>query len=54
MMDFKSLPNPKLDKIFYLLKRLLNLILNLFYFPFSGSENQEDFTNRIYLFIEKK
>jgi ubiquinone/menaquinone biosynthesis C-methylase UbiE len=54
MMDIKSLPNPKLDKIFYLLKRLLNLILNLFYFPFSGSENQEDFTNRIYLFIEKK
>lgn len=53
MMDIKSLPHPKLDKIFYLLKRLLNLILNLFYFPFSGSESQEDFTNRIYLFIEK-
>jgi len=54
MMDIKSLPNPKLDKLFYLFKRLLNLILNLFYFPFSGSESQEDFTNRIYLFIEKK
>ncbi len=53
MMDIKSLPNPKLDKIFYLTKKLLNLILNLFYFPFSGSESQENFTNRIYLFIEK-
>ncbi len=53
-MDIKSLPNPKLDKIFYLTKRLLNLILNLFYFPFSGSKKQKKFTNRIYLFIEKQ
>jgi len=53
LLDAKSLPNPKLDKLFYLIKRLLNLVLNLFYFPFSGSESQENFTNRIYLFIEK-
>ena len=52
-LDLKSLKNSKLDKLFYFSKRLLNLILNLFYFPFSGSEKQEDFTNRIYLFIEK-
>ena len=51
MMDIKSLPNPKLDKLFYLFKKTLNLILNLFYFPFSGSESQEDFTNRIYIFV---
>ncbi|MCJ7804813.1 class I SAM-dependent methyltransferase, partial [Patescibacteria group bacterium] len=52
--DLKSFKNPKLDKFIYFLKRSLNVILNLFYFPFSGSEKPEKFTNRIYLFIEKK
>jgi len=51
--DLKSFKNPKLDKLLYFLKRSLNVILNLFYFPFSSSKKQKKFTNRIYLFIEK-
>lgn len=52
-MDVTSLKNSKLDKIFYLGKRLFNLILNLFYFPFIKLSAKEDTANRVYLFIEK-
>jgi hypothetical protein len=52
-LDLKSFKNPKLNKLFYFFKRGLNTILNLFYFPFSGSQKKKEFTNRIYLFIEK-
>ena len=51
--NLKSFKNSKLDKFLYFLKRSLNVILNLFYFPFSGSKKPKKFTNRIYLFIEK-
>ena len=53
-MDVTSLKNSKLDKIFYLGKRLFNLILNLFYFPFIKLLSKEENANRVYLFIEKK
>jgi SAM-dependent methyltransferase len=52
-LDLKSFESPKLDKLFYFFKRSLNTILNLFYFPFSGSQKPKEFTNRIYLFVEK-
>ena len=53
-MDATSFKNPYFDKFFYFLKRLINLFLNLFYFPFCQSKEPKFFTNRIYLFIEKK
>lgn len=52
-MDATSFKNPYFDKVFYFLKRLINLFLNLFYFPFCQSKEPKFFTNRIYLFIEK-
>jgi ubiquinone/menaquinone biosynthesis C-methylase UbiE len=52
-LDLISLSKPKLDKIFYLLKRSLNILLNLFYFPFAISKREGEFTNRVYFFIKK-
>jgi len=52
-LDLISLSKPKLDKIFYLLKRSLNILLNLFYFPFAISKRESEFTNRVYFFIKK-
>lgn len=52
-MNVTSLKNPKLNKIFYLGKRLFGLILNLFYFPFIKLSSAKT-ANRVYLFIEKK
>jgi hypothetical protein len=52
-MDVISLKNPYADKLFYFFKRLTNIILNIFYFPFCRSDKTRFFTNRIYLLIEK-
>jgi hypothetical protein len=52
-MDVTSLKNPYFDKLFYFFKRLVNIILNIFYFPFCRSNKTGFFTNRIYLLIEK-
>ncbi len=53
-LDLKSFKNPKINKMFYFLKRFLNFLLNLFYFPISLSEKEEKFTNRVYFLIEKE
>jgi len=52
-MDTLSFKNPYFDKFFYFFKRLINIFLNLFYFPFCQSKEPKFFTNRIYLFIKK-
>jgi len=52
-MDVTSFKNPYFDKLFYFLKKCLNIKLNVFYFPFCRSNKPRFFTNRIYLFIEK-
>ena len=52
-IDASSFKNPYFDKLFYFFKRLVNIILNIFYFPFCCSEKSKFFTNRLYLFIEK-
>lgn len=52
-MDVTSLKNPYFDKLFYFFKRLVNIVLNIFYFPFCRSGKTGFFTNRIYLLIEK-
>lgn len=51
-IDTLRLPSPKLDRLFYLSKRLLNVILNLFYFPFMISHKMNFFSNRIYIIIK--
>ena len=52
-LDLKSLKEPKLDKLFYWFKRFLNIVLNIFYFPFSVSGKEKKYTNRVYLLVEK-
>lgn len=44
--------NPKLNKLFYYFKLLINLMLNLVYCPFSFGKKHK-FTNRFYLIIDK-
>ena len=53
-MDATSFKNPCFDKLFYFFKRLINISLNIFYFPFCRSKKIKFFTNRVYFFIEKK
>jgi ubiquinone/menaquinone biosynthesis C-methylase UbiE len=53
VMDVTSFKNPYFDKLFYFLKRLVNISLNIFYFPFSRSKKPNFFTNRVYLYVEK-
>jgi len=50
-LDLKTLKNPKLDKLFYWFKRFINIILNIFYFPFSVSKKEGKYTNRVYFII---
>lgn len=52
-IDVTSFKNPYFDKLFYFLKKCLNMKLNIFYFPFCRSNKPRFFTNRIYLFIQK-
>jgi hypothetical protein len=52
-MDVTSFKNSYFDKLFYFFKRLTNMILNIFYFPFCRSGKTGSFTNRVYLLVKK-
>lgn len=52
-LDALELKDPKFNKLFYWFKKLINVGLILFYFPFSKSGKEKEFTNRIYFFVEK-